>query len=268
MSAYIVTDETLSKLASFISTWTKGPNGDIPHAYQSTMPWHDTRELTQALLDLNASGVDARYGAGESSQFRTVSTAPYVPAGHVHRLAAHALFGEYLYQCMEGDVPETPEYKAIEWIYNTIAHQIACGQVEAQEARIEAAKSEHKEALARNEANDAARRLGLDEPPIGSSDRTAVTKYIRTALKKRSGKQWACKGSTGTAYNWLTIYVPRVRENEEGFMTKDDRAELAELLGLESVHMQGVSVMSNDWDAHIKRSLGLKDVRHEKTFWD
>jgi hypothetical protein len=102
---------------------------------------------------------------------------------------------------------------------------------------------------------------------IAGSDRGAVIAAIKQALQKRSGKAWSVTGGKGTAYGWLTIDAPpgrRIqhqrrkadatghdREDYEtyldadkpfGHITDAERAELAALLGLESIHHQGHSV--------------------------
>src|ERR1700693_6380731 len=89
---------------------------------------------------------------------------------------------------------------------------------------------------------------------------------IRRALKQRSGKSWSVTAGRGTAWGWLTVdapparrtwrfvetgarnafFIPITREEncpEEpfGHTSPEDRAELAELLGLERpVHFQGL----------------------------
>ena len=65
---------------------------------------------------------------------------------------------------------------------------------------------------------------------------------IRTALKRRSGKPWSVRGGRGTSWGWITITSPPKRQNEYGYLTDEDRKELARLLGLEKVHNQGVLI--------------------------
>lgn len=76
------------------------------------------------------------------------------------------------------------------------------------------------------------------------NDRQATINVIRASLRARSGKTWSVTGGTGTAWGWITISSPPKRRNEFGCMTPEDRKELAELLGLDEVHAQGVSVPS------------------------
>jgi hypothetical protein len=105
---------------------------------------------------------------------------------------------------------------------------------------------------------------------IASDGRNATIDEIKRALKRRSGKTWSVTGGRGTAWGWITIDAPPARRiqhkrlkpgchgyessdyetfidasNEFGSITDAESAELAELLGLESVHHQGVSIAAS-----------------------
>jgi hypothetical protein len=135
-------------------------------------------------------------------------------------------------------------------------------------------------------------------PPRGddrATDRNATIKAIRQALRKRSGKDWSVTGGRGTAWGWLTIDAPPSRrtwksrvvadcKDENGFDVYEqydtgepggyigpaDRAELARLLGLESVHHQGVSIASSrDYYAeYIDRAEGRTPRKVGVPYWD
>lgn len=124
-------------------------------------------------------------------------------------------------------------------------------------------------------------------------DRNATIKAIRKALKARSGKAWSVTGGSGTAWGWLRIDAPPARRTWQnrctgqtdlrGFPVVEeyedasqsfghagpaDRAELAELLGLDSIHQQGVSIPSqNDYyreyiaraEGHVPTLCGTPD---------
>ena len=73
--------------------------------------------------------------------------------------------------------------------------------------------------------------------------REAVIARIRTALQRRSGKQWSVGGGAGTAYGYIQIDVPPARrrfneagtgpaEEGTGYSSTEERTELARLLGL------------------------------------
>lgn len=75
------------------------------------------------------------------------------------------------------------------------------------------------------------------------TDRNETIRTIKANLKRRSGKAWSVRGGRGTAWGWITISSPPARSADQwGSMTDAERAELADLLGLERVHHQGVSI--------------------------
>ena len=126
-------------------------------------------------------------------------------------------------------------------------------------------------------------------------DRNEAIRRIRNALKRRSGKMWSVTGGSGTAWGWIRIDVPPARRtwrnfkpegapdipesyrgNERdtgeptGHASPAERAELAALLGLESVHDQGVSVpASTDYYVEfVDRAEGRDPSRIGKPYWD
>jgi hypothetical protein len=102
------------------------------------------------------------------------------------------------------------------------------------------------------------------------TSRDLTIKRIRTALKKRSGKLWSVTGGRGTAWGWLTIAAPPSRLGEFSYMSDFDRIELAGLLGLDSVHSQGVSVMSSHdaYREYIDRAEGREPTKIAEPYWD
>ncbi len=128
-----------------------------------------------------------------------------------------------------------------------------------------------------------------------SMERNDTIKRIKTALQRRSGKQWSVTGGKGTAWGWLEIDAPPARrtwshrlktgavtdrpEDYEEFNTgepghnmgPEDRAELGKLLGLDHpAHDQGVSVgASNDyWQEYIDRAEGRQPAKIAQPYWD
>jgi hypothetical protein len=129
------------------------------------------------------------------------------------------------------------------------------------------------------------------------TDRDATILAIRTALKLRSGKAWSVKGGRGTAWGWIQIdampsqqtwaYRPRPGQGEcpppgdehweeydtgkaGGHMSPADRDRLAELLGLDSVHFQGVSIpASHEYRReYIDRAEGRAPSVIAEPYWD
>lgn len=127
-------------------------------------------------------------------------------------------------------------------------------------------------------------------------DRDETIRRIRAALKRRSGRAWSVTGGRGTAWGWIRIDAPparrvwasRLREGvgeieaersdwieydagEPGHhMGPEDRAELARLLGLETVHHQGVSIPSggNYYAAYIERAETGTTSLDPQPYWD
>lgn len=126
-------------------------------------------------------------------------------------------------------------------------------------------------------------------------ERDETIKRIRTALKRRSGKQWSVTGGRGTAWGWIQIDAPPARrtwshrlkagvttdrtEDYEEYDTGEpgrmmgpqDRAELGNLLGFDKpCHCQGVSIAaSNDyWQEYIDRAEGRTPTKIAQPYWD
>lgn len=125
-------------------------------------------------------------------------------------------------------------------------------------------------------------------------NRNETIKAIRDNLKRRSGKAWSVTGGRGTAYGWIRIDAPPARRTAHavhkagaignapedyetkdtgepnGYMTDADRKELAALLGLDSVHSQGVVIpAANDYyQEYLDRSAGLPPSRIGEPYWD
>lgn len=131
--------------------------------------------------------------------------------------------------------------------------------------------------------------------------RNDVIKAIKQALKARTGKSWSVRGGRGTGYGWLTIDAPKAlrrwtREQvgtdasgmpvyEERYLTDAEvaagkaeyahmgpatRRKLAELLGLERVHADGISIPSGSdfYQAFLDRArTGTTEITPER-HWD
>ena len=124
--------------------------------------------------------------------------------------------------------------------------------------------------------------------------RDEAIQAIRSALQKRSGKAWSVTGGRGTAWGWIRVDAPPARrtmrerlkadaigtrpEDYEmfdshqpgGSATPEDRAELASLLGLETVHHQGVSIPASDdyRREYVDRAEGRTPSVIAQPYWD
>jgi hypothetical protein len=127
------------------------------------------------------------------------------------------------------------------------------------------------------------------------NDRDETIKRIRTALYRRSGKQWNVTGGRGTAWGWITIDAPPKRRTAHsrikagatmnrpedyetvntgepnGYMTVEDQAELATLLGLDKPQCwQGISVPSSSahYQEFTERAEGRPVTKIAEAYWD
>ena len=96
--------------------------------------------------------------------------------------------------------------------------------------------------------------------------RNAVTKRIRQALRRRSGKSWSVSGGSGTAYGWIRIKATAGRD-----LALAEQMELAELLGLSRpCHFQGEDIPSGHdyYREYIARAEGREPAVTGKAYWD
>lgn len=101
------------------------------------------------------------------------------------------------------------------------------------------------------------------------NDTADTIAIIRRELKRRSGKPWSVTGARGSAYGWLKITSPPKRQ-ERGYLTDADRAELADLLGLDRVSWQGVSIPASNahYTEYVDRARGLTPTKIAQPYWD
>lgn len=93
---------------------------------------------------------------------------------------------------------------------------------------------------------------------------------IRANLKRRSRLPWSVTGGNGTSWGWIEIHIaPRLRA-EYGYLTDEHRAELARLLGLDTVHSQGVSIPASSahYREFLARSAGESPAEIAQAYWD
>ena len=128
------------------------------------------------------------------------------------------------------------------------------------------------------------------------NDRNDTIKAIKTALQRRSGKQWSVTGGRGTAWGWISITAPPARRtagheltpgavdlpenyvvNDNLFpaggasMTTADRKELGELLGLDRLSYdsgENVASQGNYYREYIDRAEGRTPSVIAQPYWD
>lgn len=125
-------------------------------------------------------------------------------------------------------------------------------------------------------------------------DRDETIAAIRSALKRRSGKAWSVKGGRGTGAGWISIDAPPRRKTAHwvdkgrrdaygnveydledtgelgGYMTPADAEELRELLSLDRVHHQGVSIAASTGHRveYVARAEGRSPSTFGVQYWD
>jgi hypothetical protein len=109
MSAFMVEDKTIN----YVVNWLRREIDRLPIiSHKLKTVGFDTGEsgwaekLGQAMFQLNRNAVDARYGNGEAAKFRQLDYR-FEHTEAVSLMQVLKSLQCWLYQCTEGDVPET-----------------------------------------------------------------------------------------------------------------------------------------------------------------
>lgn len=118
MPAFVVDDETINKVVSYIYAKANGPG--------SSIYWKNTKlykmgydvfsdascaELAQKMFAMNVAAVNERYGDGEAEKFRPLDFKYWhVQASLIPVIKA---LESWKYQCTEGKIPDSALYKAM-----------------------------------------------------------------------------------------------------------------------------------------------------------
>lgn len=135
--------------------------------------------------------------------------------------------------------------------------------------------------------DEIARRQEVGEPAI---ERDEAITAIRAALKRRTGRTWSVTGGRGTAWGWITVTAPPKRRTggfewsegeglihidrgpsrNTGMLAPDDAFVLAQAMGLERVHEQGISIPAGtDYRVeHVARAEGRSPSAIGRPYWD
>jgi hypothetical protein len=127
MSAFVVTDKTINQFLFYLSNAGRESRyliSDLEKAIGMNLKnGRDFAELGQRMFALNCEAVNQRYGPDSAKDFRTLDYA-YRVEMVMTPYQALARLKCWLYQCSEGNVPETPLYKAMEQVSYEMAMQI------------------------------------------------------------------------------------------------------------------------------------------------
>ncbi len=127
MSAYITSDETINTIIAFIKS-DSSRNAHIYRPLENKGFVWDSYEarlaLGKAMRDLNIQGVCARYDDDKVEILVGEDTYEYTSGFMPSRIEAYKNLQCWLYQCCEGDVPETDLFKAFESVQAQMAMHI------------------------------------------------------------------------------------------------------------------------------------------------
>jgi hypothetical protein len=158
MSAYIVDDSTINQVVSYLAAHPEHNSTGLDlstNAAQSV--------LGIGMFALNVNAVEQRYGKGQAKDFRTLNY-QFVSTPATLEQASESL-RSWIYQCSEGDVPETSKLYQVMDAINELLKPLA-------EAEADRVKAEQYKAVSAIKAT--AKDISL----------TDTAKMIRAALKQ------------------------------------------------------------------------------------
>jgi hypothetical protein len=132
MSSFIVQPQTINCVVSFLYWKTQKNDWTARRlATELSLDVHDSPgSLAQAMTALNYKATNERYN--ENEDFRQDDSAFDFVLGD--RLQVVKSLRCWLYQCSEGDVPETPLYKIMDKYADILAYEIVCDLPEYKKA--------------------------------------------------------------------------------------------------------------------------------------
>jgi hypothetical protein len=296
MSAFVCDPEHIKQLSIFAirrrhSTRNVEPYYVFTGEYAQLLAQKPENELSTAYADLlyqeNIKSVSARYpgntldtlpGPCEKPEHLAVTVGDIFNSPSIQPVAILKMCDCLEYQsCETSDYRESPAFTLLDRIRAAAIRQLpgyddAPWEYTGPEKPKPAPKAEPQKP---------------EYPPITDTSRNAVTARIKAALKKRSGLDWSVTGGRGTDYGWIKINAPKARlvcyckafglEDGENcdhkwpsYMSPEDRARLGELLGLENVHGQGVSIPASTsyYEEYIDRAEGRAPRTYGQKYWD
>jgi len=138
MSAFMVEDQTINRVVTWLTreVSTRFPEiNRIARKYDVDLvseKWDE--KLANAMFQLNCDGVNARYGEGEAEKFRPLNFT-YRPEGDTFRVQVLKSLQCWMYQCNEGEVPQTKLYQFFEEVENYLALKIVMDLPEYDKAK-------------------------------------------------------------------------------------------------------------------------------------
>jgi hypothetical protein len=126
MSSYIVHDETINRVVSFLYTktladahyWPFRPLGDAGYSVDTK---EDRQALAKKMFALNVAATRGRYPDNFDEMWSVIlfDYAPVPPVGIIQTLKSLEC---WLYQCAEGDIPQSDLYQ----LFESVANRLRC----------------------------------------------------------------------------------------------------------------------------------------------
>ena len=135
MSAFVVEDRTINEIVGIL--WSdldfEGECGEILTGAQVEPSDPDPELLAKTMFTLNVDAVNQRYGPNQAKESRPLDFKwHWEKPSEIQALKSLHCF---LYQCAEGDVPETRLYQALENFSHRLASRIISKLPEYDKAR-------------------------------------------------------------------------------------------------------------------------------------
>lgn len=133
MSAFVVDDSTIDRIVTFL--------GHSDHDYLARIfrplgynPATEPEAFAQALFDMNCKAVDQRYPDHPARRYFHPEPYRHQTNFNCADIGVLKAAGCLRYQCSEGDVPETPLFKALDDFIGALAYHVVCGLPEYEKA--------------------------------------------------------------------------------------------------------------------------------------
>ena len=128
MSAFVVDDNTINRIVSWLHMKAKYghypfeycPKPLIAMGYRLDDPL-GCKRLAEEMFTLNCDAVEQRYGEGEAEKFRPLDFHWQFNPHQSNALSCLKALRCWLYQCSEGDAPQSALYKAMDALCGDIA---------------------------------------------------------------------------------------------------------------------------------------------------
>lgn len=132
MSAYIVNDNTINKIVSFFKATKHLPHiiREFEAAGYNLNQDVDCSRLANDMFKLNVQAVNSRYGKGSAEEFRPLDFQYRFVMPPV-QIKTYQEIKEWMYQCSEGDVPNSGLFKLIDTARDCLADHIISKQCRA-----------------------------------------------------------------------------------------------------------------------------------------